>query len=135
MVDIRKDENARKILEEARATIERVENYQLPERDPHLDVMALWRRVPEPEKTERKLDVAQQDWSDWDRWCDSRIKLALQEYREFQFAVIAEVIASIQHDIIKAKKEVSKELAELRAVLQRETNNVQHLPTRKNDAA
>jgi hypothetical protein len=94
--------------------------------------------MDERARHERRLNVpAQPDWSDWERWADSRIAAALDQHKAFQSDVIAHVIAELQKQFEKKIKTLQAEVGELRTELNlQRAHDVVDFPSRKRiDAA
>jgi hypothetical protein len=123
------EEERQAIIEQAMATVERLQYSQPRHNAPGEDALLRWKRgMPREEpKRERGLDTTpsndteQQnvDWSAWNNWCLAHIRNALHEHQEFQRELLVEIIVRTREertrDIEQLKSNFAEQLRTLRA--------------------
>jgi hypothetical protein len=131
------DENARDILDQARATLARLEGIESEfaadneirdARDAQM-----W-RTPTQKETPK---MTTQDWSGWNTWAEEHVKRGVEELA----SIMGEEVGKVERGLLEQIAELREELAQLRAeqVVERAARNLENvvdLPDwRKRDAA
>jgi hypothetical protein len=124
------EEERQAILEEAMATVERLQFTEPRHNAPDEDALLRWKRgMPREEpKRERGLDTIQShddgqniDWSGWERWIAAHLRNAMEEQKRFQRALLTELIVRMreerEQDIEKLRASFAEQLNALKAEL------------------
>jgi hypothetical protein len=112
------DENARRIFDEAYATLDRVANVAVEERDFDDDPLISWHRnmpQPEPERRERRAShekLTDAEAQRWQNYIDGKIAAANAERDKIWRDVLGAVVSEVRRQL---RSEISAEVGSLRA--------------------
>jgi hypothetical protein len=115
------DERKQEILEQAFATLDRLADFKVEQRDldPEDDALLRWdclrrQSQPAPAPPKREPAVMDRDWSAWNEWVDERIAHAIEHERTLLTEAHGEVIAHERQATRKLIEALRLELDALR---------------------